>query len=207
MPNPKDIADRLESIGIDDYTIDLERGIVFVYHKGLLKKETPNQTPDSRAQTGRKAGIGARKPKALIAEIIRFLIVGGLAFVVDFTVLSLTAEHIFHTEHGWGLYLATALGFLAGVVVNYALSILFVFRNARTDSSYRTYNAFLIFAGLGFIGLLLTEVGMYLGVGILAINYQVAKIFVTGIVLFWNYLSRKLILFKEIIGNESRRNK
>lgn len=29
MPNPKDIADSLEAIGIDDYTIDLERGIVF----------------------------------------------------------------------------------------------------------------------------------------------------------------------------------
>ena len=29
MPNPKDIADRLEEIGIDDYTVDLERGIVF----------------------------------------------------------------------------------------------------------------------------------------------------------------------------------
>jgi len=206
MPNPKDIADRLESIGIDDYTIDLERGIVFVYHKGLLKKETSNQTPDSRAQTGKKAGIGARKPKALTTEIMRFLIVGALAFVVDFSVLSFTAEHIFHTEHGWGLYLATALGFLAGVVVNYVLSVLFVFRNARTNSSSRTYNAFLLFAGLGFIGFLLTEIGMYLGVGIFAINYQLAKMLVTGVVLCWNYLSRKLILFKEIIGNESRRN-
>lgn len=134
----------------------------------------------------------------LSAEIMRFLFVGGLAFVVDFSVLSFTAEHIFYVGHGWGLYLATALGFLAGVVVNYVLSILFVFRNARTDSSYRTYNAFLIFVGLGFIGLLLTEVGMYLGVGILAINYQVAKILVTGIVLFWNYLSRKLIIFKGV---------
>lgn len=36
---------------------------------------------------------------------------------------------------------------------------------------------------------------MYLGVEILAINYQVAKIIVTGITLCWNYLSRKLIIF------------
>ncbi|MDR3600865.1 MAG: hypothetical protein P4L49_10350 [Desulfosporosinus sp.] len=49
MPNPKDIADRLEAVGIDDYTIDLERGIVFVYHKGLLEKETPNQTPSRQS--------------------------------------------------------------------------------------------------------------------------------------------------------------
>jgi len=104
--------------------------------KGLPEKETPNQTSDSRAQTGGKVGIGARKPKALTAEIIRFLIVGTLAFVVNFTVLSLTAEHIFHTEHGWGLYLATALGFLSGVVVNYVLSILFVFRNARANERW-----------------------------------------------------------------------
>lgn len=199
MPNPKDIADRLETIGIDDYTIDLERGIVFVYYKGLLEKETLNQnkTLVSRARTGRKTSRGGRKPYTIIAEIIRFLIIGGLAFAVDFTVLSLTAEHIFHAEHGWGLYLATALGFLAGVVVNCVLSTLFVFRNARADSSSLTYNTFLIFVGLGSIGFLLTELGMYLGVGILAINYQMTKILVAGITLCWNYLSRKLIIFRK----------
>ena len=138
-----------------------------------------------------------KKHYNLSAEIVRFLIVGGLAFVVDFSVLSFTTEHIFQMEHGWGLYGATALGFLAGVVVNYVLSILFVFQKARNDLSYRTYNTFLVFAGLGFIGLLLTELGMYLGVGILAVNYQAAKILVTGIVLFWNYLSRKLIIFRK----------
>jgi putative flippase GtrA len=203
MPNPKDIADRLEAAGIDDYTIDLERGIVFVYSR-RLSETAPCSKESEEVQPKQRLGIDMRKLPALSAEIMRFLIVGGLAFMVDFSILSLSAEYLFHTEHGWGLYMATALGFLAGVVVNYVLSILFVFRSARTSGYSATYNEFFIFVGLGFIGFLLTELGMYLGAGVFALNYQWAKVLVTGIALGWNYLSRKLILFKDKTMNESR---
>ncbi|KLU62345.1 GtrA-like protein [Peptococcaceae bacterium CEB3] len=134
------------------------------------------------------------RQRALVFEILRFLIVGSLAFVVDFAILALSVRYLFHVNHGWGLYAATAFGFLAGVVTNYALSVLFVFRSAK--ASRRSPKEFLVFAELGFVGFLLTEGGMYLGVGVLALNYQIAKVLVTGLVLVWNYLSRKLVVFQ-----------
>lgn len=38
MPNPEDIAARLEAAGIDDFTINLEHGIVYVFFKGQLER-------------------------------------------------------------------------------------------------------------------------------------------------------------------------
>lgn len=137
-----------------------------------------------------------RREIALITEIMRFLLVGGIAFIVDFTVLSVFAERVFHDPYGWNLYLATALGFLAGVGVNYVLSVSFVFKAARSNRAAHRVSAFIAFVGLGFIGFLLTEMGMALGVGALGLNYRITKILVAATVLIWNYLSRKLIIFR-----------
>ena len=50
MPTPKDIADRLESIGIDDYTIDYQRGIAIIYLSNPPSEETQNKTNERRKQ-------------------------------------------------------------------------------------------------------------------------------------------------------------
>lgn len=135
--------------------------------------------------------------KSLIKEFARYLVVGGTAFLVDFGVLYLSKTYLFHSLGDLGVYLATALGFLVGLTYNYILSLIWVFQSAKDQKKGRTVGAFLIFAIIGAIGLLLTEGGMFLGYQLLHINYMIVKLVVAAFVLLWNYGARKILIFKD----------
>ena len=132
-----------------------------------------------------------------IQEILRYGIVGGFSFLVDITLLYFVREYIF--PYGQlGMYYATMAGFCGGLTINTLLSVRFVFRQRDVVVSRRGKNIkdivqiFLI----GFIGLLLTEAGMFSGVDVCAGDYLVVKVFVTGVVFAWNYLGRKFFVFR-----------
>ncbi len=131
----------------------------------------------------------------LVWEFMRYAVVGGIAFLVDFGTL-VTCQELYLEKFSWGVYVATVAGFCSGLAVNYILSLLFVFTQAKDRGRGRSLGAFAIFGIIGLLGLLWTELGMWLGVGILSLNYMVVKVFVTGAVLAWNYLGRKLLIFK-----------
>ncbi len=131
----------------------------------------------------------------LISEFIRYAVVGGMAFLVDFGTL-VAFQELYFEKFSWGVYASTVAGFCAGLTVNYILSLLFVFTQAKDKGKGRTLSAFTIFGIVGLLGLFWTELGMWFGTEILSWNYMVVKIFVTGAVLVWNYLGRKLLIFK-----------
>ena len=132
--------------------------------------------------------------KVLIFEFLRYAIVGGIAFVADFGTLVLAQELIFKAWAG-GVYIATVCGFIVGLAVNYALSLMFVFTQAKDRGRGRSVAAFLTFGVIGLLGLGWTELGMWLGIAVLGWNYMIVKILVTGAVLAWNYLGRKILIF------------
>ena len=134
--------------------------------------------------------------KELGMEFFRYLLVGGSAFVVDFGVLYLTKTFLFCGIGITGVYIATALGFTAGLVYNYILSMIFVFKRAKEKTQGKTVRAFLVFSLIGVIGLGITELGMYLGVQLLDFHYLIVKVVMAAIVLMWNYLARKFLIFR-----------
>ncbi len=109
--------------------------------------------------------------------------------------LVVTQELVFK-HFAAGVYFSTVCGFLAGLVVNYILSLVFVFTQAKNRRKGRSIGAFLCFGIIGALGLLWTELGMWLGVAVLQFDYRFVKLFVTAAVLLWNYLGRKLIIFR-----------
>jgi len=133
---------------------------------------------------------------SFLAEFFRYAFVGGTAFLIDYGILFLTQRYIFNGLGDTGVYIATALGFISGLVYNYILSVVYVFKSAAKDKKGRTVTAFFLFALIGVIGLVLTEAGMYAGYQLLHIHYLVVKIFVAAIVLIWNYAARKLLIFR-----------
>ena len=149
------------------------------------------------------------KHKDLLSEIFRFLLVGGLATVVDFIVYELCRFVIFSgLSNNINLVLATTLGFIFGNIVNYILSIVFVFKGAKEDKSTQTFKSFMIFTIIGVIGLGI-KIGIQTGGNALmnvifsdATGFWAWFIdtFVYGvatlIVLVWNYIGRKLLIFK-----------
>ena len=132
--------------------------------------------------------------KVLTGEFLRYVIVGGIAFIADFCTLVISQECLLKRVSG-GVYIATSLGFAVGLAVNYALSLCFVFTQLKDRGKGRSFCAFLLFGAIGLIGLAWTELGMWIGIAILSWNYMVVKILVTGAVLLWNYLGRKLLIF------------
>jgi putative flippase GtrA len=122
--------------------------------------------------------------------------VGGASFLIDAAALALFREVLLPELGGYRLYAATAIGFTAGLVFNYFLSLSFVFRAAKNNKTGRTAAAFALFALIGAVGLGLTELGMYAGTALLGLHYLLVKILVTGIVLVWNYLARKVFIFR-----------
>lgn len=132
--------------------------------------------------------------KENIKELLRYIVVGGIAFLVDTGVLQLTMMAASHWTYK--LYLATFFGFMVGLTVNFILSILYVFKNAKEKTKDKKIQTFIIFGIIGVIGLGLTELGMHTGVAVLGFHHLIVKVFVAGFVMLWNYIARKIIIFK-----------
>ena len=128
-----------------------------------------------------------------LKEFLRYIVVGGSAFVLDFVTMCIFKELVFKGEH---LFIAVFIGYLVGLIYNFLLSNWYVFKNGFEKIKGKEITSFIIFAVIGIIGLGLTEILMYLFVNILALWYIFAKILSAGIVLFWNYIARKLIIYK-----------
>lgn len=124
--------------------------------------------------------------RKLLLQIIKFGGVGIICFLIDYGVLFVLTEFA-------GLYylLSSAISFSISVVVNYILSVLFVFDTNKENKHIRNFVLFVIFS---IIGLFLTTAIMKLGVDVLSWNYMFVKIFATGIVMVYNFITRKLFL-------------
>ena len=141
--------------------------------------------------------------KNLSIEFFRYGIVGGIAFIVDIGMLYLCKEFLLKGVP-YSLYIATAIGFLAGLITNYLLCLKFVFLSAKGTKQGRTNLDRFLFVVIGVVGLLMTEYGMKLGVDVLYINYLLVKIVITGVVLIWNYLGRKILIFNTKNAKDTR---
>lgn len=128
------------------------------------------------------------KDEKLLLQIFKFVIVGGLAFVIDYVTLIICKE-IFHLN----TLLSAAIAFTVSVVVNYILSVKWVFDVNKNNSEKRNFIIFIIFS---VIGLGLTELIMWLGTDVMGISYLIIKIIATIIVMVFNFITRKLFLEK-----------
>jgi putative flippase GtrA len=127
-------------------------------------------------------------------EFARYAVVGGIAFAADFGTMVLAQECLLK-RFECGIYFSVMLGFFVGLIVNYVLSLCFVFTKDRYADKGRNVGSFLLFGIIGAAGLGWTELGMWLGVRVFSWNYMFVKILVTGAVLAWNYLGRKWLVF------------
>lgn len=124
----------------------------------------------------------------LFIQMFRYLFVGGGAFIVDWGSLA-----VFKTI-GFSLYLSTALAFVLGLAANYLLSKAFVFKAEK--SSVGNVAEFVIYGIIGVIGLGLTEFLMFILSVKIGIHFLIAKIIAAAIVLVWNFVARKIILYR-----------
>ena len=115
-------------------------------------------------------------------EIIRFCFVGGVSFLMDYAILFAL------TEFAGVYYLySSAISFSVTVVFNYWLCVIYVFKDAKKQSTRRA----IIFFGTGVVGLGLNQLCMWFFVDVAGLYYMIAKIFATAIVTIWNYVTKR----------------
>lgn len=131
---------------------------------------------------------------SIILEFARYVFVGGISFLADFFTLYLFHELLIPDISG-SLYISVVLGFMVGVIVNYILSMKIVFISVKGTNLGKANRDKLLFIVIGLVGLGLNEIGMFAGTEILLLNYKIVKVFVAGIVMVWNYVARKLLIF------------
>ena len=124
--------------------------------------------------------------KKLILQMVKFGAVGFLCFFIDYGIMLLLTELA-----GVNYLISCCISFSVSVIVNYLLSMHFVFV-AKANMKKRTQ--FVIFVILSVIGLGLNQLFMWLFVDLVHIPYQIAKLAVTAIVMLFNFVTRKVFL-------------
>ena len=147
--------------------------------------------------------------KELSLEILRFLIVGGLATLVDYFVTWVFKNYVCQNMNvNLAVFIYTAAGFTAGLFTNWFLQK-FVYRYITKDQQ-RSMFVFFKFVVLSLIGFGITWLGMRVTEPIHAkvlfdfwflhdiqLWFWVFKVVLTIIVLIMNYIGRKLFVFNQ----------
>ena len=124
--------------------------------------------------------------KKTLLQFCKFGLVGTLCFCIDYGIMVLLTET---TDLGY--FLSSAISFTLSVVVNYILSMRFVFKG---KDELNKFQEMAIFVALSIVGLALNQMIMWIAVEFFCVFYAVAKIFSTMLVTVYNFISRKLFL-------------
>lgn len=131
--------------------------------------------------------VPARSRARVLLEFARYFGASAVALAVDTGLFRGTMAL------GLGYPVAAMLGFVAGAGVAYAASVWWVF-SARTMRNATL--EFALFAGIGLLGLLLTEALLWIGIDHLGLAPVTAKLLAAGAVFLFNFVARKLTLFR-----------
>ena len=123
--------------------------------------------------------------KKLINQIAKFGVVGIIATLIDYILLFILTD-VFKVYY----MTSSIISFSVSLIFNYIASIKWVF-NVGHKQTYKDGLLFLIFS---LIGLWINQEVMYLAVEKLGIYYMISKIFATGIVMVWNFITRKIFI-------------
>ena len=131
--------------------------------------------------------------RKLIEQIMKFSVVGVIAFIIDYGLLALLTE-----VFGVNYLVSATISFTVSVIFNYLASMRYVFTHKEGMSRRRE---FIIFVVLSVIGLGINNFLMWAGVELIAWPdwiaehaYLVVKIFATAVVMVWNFVTRKKFL-------------
>lgn len=122
----------------------------------------------------------------LIQQLMKFGVVGVIAFVIDYGLMVALTELA-----GIDYLVSATISFTVSVVFNYVASMRYVFTHKEGMSRHRE---FVIFVVLSVVGLVINDVLMWVGTSLLGISYLIVKIGATALVMIYNFVSRKVFL-------------
>ncbi len=124
--------------------------------------------------------------KKLIGQILKFSVVGGSAFIIDYGILIIMTE-VFRVDY----LVSSGFSFTVSVVFNYIMSIKWVFNVEKTRNKKQEMLLFFLFS---IIGLGINQIIMWIMVDKFGVFYMISKIGATIVVMIYNFITRKLFL-------------
>ncbi len=132
--------------------------------------------------------------KANIKQFISYFFVGGVAAIVEWVMF-----FIFANVLQINYFVSTVIAFIFSTTANWILGRITTFKDNNTYKDKKVKEAFLVFI-VSAIGLLFNLILMYLFVTVMgfdsSLGKTLSKIAATGIVFIWNFLIRKLVIYK-----------
>lgn len=121
----------------------------------------------------------------LLNQFLRFAAVGVVATAMHYAVLIALVE-----GPGWPTVPATTVGFFCGAMVSYGLNQWLTF-----DARPALLAGFGKFIAFGAVGAALNA-AIVAGLTQLGLHYLLAQAMATGLVLFWNFFSSRVFVFR-----------
>jgi len=120
-------------------------------------------------------------------EFIRYFAASLIALIVDTGTLFILTS-IFSVAY----LLSGGIAFVFGLLVNYVLSIWWVFERRHAKAGFEMT----VFLFTGLVGLLINEMVLWVLTGGFGLYYLFSKVASAGIVFLWNFFARKFVLFR-----------
>ena len=137
----------------------------------------------------------ARRPKELV-RFLKFATVGAIGMVVDLTVLN-----VMHKVFGLPLLVANTISFTTAVISNFTWNRLWTFPESRERPIGSQLGQFAL---VNIVGLAINNAVLWLAFQVTQQivpdpwDYNLAKVFAIGVVLFWNYFVNRAWTYKGI---------
>ncbi len=119
---------------------------------------------------------------------MRATMASGFAFSVDFGILTFLVE-VVHLHY----LVSAAAGFVVGTTITYLLSIFWIFPRRKLANQQIEYG---LYVGIGVVGIGLNLLLMWILTDLIGLFYMLSRIIAGSTVFFWNFLSRKHLLFR-----------
>ncbi len=130
----------------------------------------------------------------MFRQFLHFAAIGAVGTAVQYAVLMALVR-------GSGVYAVTAsaVGFVAGALMNYTLNYRFTFRSRKCHRE-----AMAKFFSVALIGLGFNTLVMGLAMNFAGLHYLASQLAATGLVLLWNFAGNRYWTFREVAHAEPR---
>jgi putative flippase GtrA len=132
----------------------------------------------------------------MLVRAARYFVVGGISAALDIGFFFVFAKLL-----GYHYLAVASVGFVFAVLLNYALSVRFVFTSGVRFS--RAQELALVYLASG-VGLGLHLLVLYAAVDKLAFELMLSKVIATVSVFLWNFLARNYFIFRQPAGGGTK---
>ena len=124
----------------------------------------------------------------MLARMAGYFVVGGISAAVDISFFFVFAKLL-----GFNYLVVATIGFVIATLVNYALSIRFVF---ISGVRFRKHKEIALVYLVSAAGLAVNLFVLFVAASVAGLELMLSKVIATGTVFLWNFLTRNYFIFR-----------